>query len=440
MTELDDVKNGFEKKLEAQRVQHAARLEGELRFLRDDLMRDFTKSLPRDFAVRAAGLHMPSPPPSHALMDLSRSTPLQDLDEAFIQYFDLGKYYPLAKLRYPTVYCESLEEFFGPLVKKMNLSETARQAELKNLVQEAQETADKYKGGGIFGYNLPGDGAYLNGWLFTYGMNLPPAQVFSRPELERQVLGTAAHEKLGHGFLFAFSALGQVKTSLGLAQFEIASRFGLRTSDDPTASLQLQQANLLFQASQLLEEGWSTWVENVMVRSTGPDGRHARYEIEQLVEAIQSLPANLPDRLEIQKVLTGCLGVLFGEQQAAMGTLHQAVMILNGLGEELDGHFSQKLGQPLRYAAGELIMSQAEINLGMECVPYAALIAANVSFDPRAISLADLRDLLGHDPRLHPDARMAALSRLKLPALNDIQALVKFASEVLSISVPKELQ
>lgn len=440
MTELDDVKNNFEKKLEAQRAAHSERLNKELSSLRSNLMRDFKNSLPSNFGTLTVGSRPPVSSPSHALVDLSGSVNLQDLDEAFIQTFNLGRYYPLAQLRYPTVYCESLEEFFQPLVKQMNLSASARQVELKRLVAEAQETAKKYKGGGIFGYNLPGIGAYLNGWLFTYGMKLEPTQAFSHPELARSIFATAAHEKLGHGFLFVYSALGQVKTRLGLAQFDIASRFGLRTTDDPTASLRLQQSNLLFQASQLLEEGWSTWVENMMVRAAGKNEPRSRYQIKQVVDAIQSLPANLAERNEIQKLLTGCLGVLFGEQPVPMESLHQAVMIVNALGNELNEYFSEKLGQPLRYVAGELIMSQAENNLGMECVPYAALIAANVSFDPAAISLGDLRDLLGHDPRLHPDARLAALSRLKLPAANDIPSLVRSASEALSISVPKELQ
>ena len=458
MTELDDIRSGFEKKLETQRAQHSVRFEEQLRSLRAKLPYDFKSSLPLDLGREAvepfsARLSPAKPaPPLQALLDLSGSTNLRDLDEAFIQIFDLGKYYPLSQLRYPTVYCESLDEFFTPLAKQLNLSDSARQVELQRLVIEAKETAEKFKGGGTFGYILPGLGAYLNGWLFTYGMDIPPRQAFRHSNLTRDIFATAAHEKLGHGFLVVYSALGQVETRLGLAQFEMASRFGLRTSDDPTARLRDDQVNLLFEASKLLEEGWSTWVANVIVQSMVKEDRHPRYQLKQVVDAIQTVPANqtlpldLSARMELQEGLMGSIGILFGEQPYSMEDLHEAVKFLNShlfsfdLRQKLEEHFAQKLGQPLRYVVGELLMTQAEMNLGVGCVPYAALIAANITFDPAAISLADLRDLLGRDPRLNPDARLAALSRLNLQGKKDIPSMVKHALDDLSMSVPKELR
>jgi len=115
-------------------------------------------------------------------------------------------------------------------------------------------------------------------------------------------------------------------------------------------------------------------------------------------------------------------------------------MIIEMLGGMLDEFLDEQLGQPLRYAVGELLFVQAEANLGAGCAPYAALIAANITFDPAAVSLADLRDLLSRDPRLNPDARLAALSRLKLDKKDDVRGMAKVAAAQLSFSVPKELQ
>ena len=433
MSELDDLRKGYEEKFDAQRASHAARLAEDL----EALMRAFRSSLPANFSGRLPGVQTPAPAisqPVNALVNLSGSSRLNELDETFIRVFKLGKYYNVAGLNYETRYCESLVEFWEPLVGQMNYSDTARSAALDSLVRETEETAKKTKGGGTFGYALPGIGAYLNGWLFAYNTKGTPGEAFKRPEIARQVFATAAHEKLGHGFLFAYSAVGQVKVKLGLAQFELSSRFGLLSSDDPTTSLRRQQYGLLHQTTQFLEEGWATWVENVMV-PTRP-----RYKLNQVVEALQSLPANIPDRRQVQETLTACLTVLFGEEDFQLQVIHQAVKVLTSLNAALEDHFSDKLGQPLRYVAGELILSQAEANLGAGCVPYAALIAGNISFDPAAISYVDLLNLMNQDPRLHPDARLAAISRLKNPTPNDIPSMVKMALEIYSFSVPKELQ
>ena len=116
------------------------------------------------------------------------------------------------------------------------------------------------------------------------------------------------------------------------------------------------------------------------------------------------------------------------------------VLLLDNVKGPLDDQLAEKLGQPLRYILGELLFCQAEENLGPKCVPYAALIAANVTLDPAQMGLSDLSTLLKGDARLNPNARMAAISRLKLQQKDDVRDMAKMVSAQLSFSVPKELQ
>ena len=456
MKNLDDIKSSFRSKLDERTQQRKTRLDADLQTLREQLLRQAKTALPADIATRLAGLDDRNKNPavsgglpvlSHldvpgvqALLDISRADQLRQLDNAFAEIFNLGTYYPLQPRKYPTVYCESLDEFFAPIVGQLNLSPKARKAELERMKNESKCTAEETNGGGILGYNLPGQGCYLNGWLFVYGSNLPPRTSLEHPELLHHVLGTAAHEKLGHGFLSTYSALGKTKVELGISLLEIARRFGLDPSDDPVVSIRQEQAELLNMASQLLEEGWATWVETWLAANLMESGTHPRHSIGAIAQAIENLPGEVPEREKIQCALYGALELLFGEEDVPMELIHQAVMTVAMLGSQLDAYFGSALGQPLRYAVGELIMVQAGTNLGPVCVPYAALIAANVSFNPEEIGLSDLREMFATKPNLNPDARVAALSRMRLDQINSIAELARRAESELSFSVPKELK
>lgn len=458
MTNLDDLKTSFGRKLDASKEKLERRFDADLAGLREALLRQVHPALPADIARRLAGVDkklgavrrrssavsdQPSAfkgaTPGQPLLDLGGKAPLRDLDSAFADIFALERYYPLEPLKVPTVYCESLEEFFTPLVEGLNLSDRARREELERSIAEAEQIA-AHTGGGYFGYNLPGQGCYLNGWLFVYGQGIPPRAAFENPDLLHRVLSTATHEKLGHGFLGAYSAFGGVKTELGLTLIEIADQFGLRAADDPVESLRRDQANLLNMASQLVEEGWATWVETFLAANLMESGAHPRHSMDAIVKAIQELPSSVPDAREIRNALLSGLEILFGPEDVPIRALHEGVMIIAMIGGMLDGYFGPALGQPLRYAVGELLMMQAETNLGAQCVPYAALIAANVHFDPREISLTDLREMFATKPKLNPDARLAALSRMQLKQANTVSELAARAEFELSFSVPKELK
>jgi hypothetical protein len=391
-------------------------------------------------AVAARFIPQAATGPARALVDMAGSSQLQQLDGGFIEMFHLNTFYPAARLHTPTKYCETLEEFFTPMVSQMELSSESRKAMIGQMAAYAQEQARQH-GLVTWGYNLPGLGAYINGWMYGNLQGCSPHEAYKRPEVLLRILETAIHEKLGHGFLSVYSALGEVENRLGLTQLELASRFGLRSADDPTASLRREQANLLLQVSQLLEEGWATWVETYMASTLLGVGTHPRGDLQKVLAAINSLVPHQPQWELIKQLLLGAIYVLFCEENQPLEMVYRAVvLLLDNVKGPLDDQLAEKLGQPLRYILGELLFCQAEENLGPKCVPYAALIAANVTLDPAQMGLSDLSTLLKGDARLNPNARMAAISRLKLQQKDDVRDMAKMVSAQLSFSVPKELQ
>lgn len=447
MTTVDDIHNNYSRKLEQARVDHYHIVEEEMQQLQDILSKKTRPIQPADVRTSVASIEekgarlsmIQSSRKQQALVNMTDSDPLRSLDKAFLSTFDLHAYYPVNRLAYPTIYCETLEEFFTPFLADMNYSEKTRQQELIRLISEAKEVAEK-QGGGIFGVNFPGQGCYLNGWLFATLAHIQPNEVAKYPDIFRRVISTAAHEKLGHGFLSAYSTLGELKTSLGLSLVQVASQFGILSADDPMAQLRYQQNILLFTVSQFLEEGWATWIENYIemyyLRST----QQPRHSVQSIITAIQKLPHEIKNVEQVKKSLMQSLGVLFTVDDVPMDELLPAVNYLAFVGSQLDDYFGNMLHQPLRYAVGELLCMQATANMGEECIPYAVLIAANVTFDPTKISLTDLDVLLKRDPRLNPDTRLAAISRIKLNQKGNLQELTQRINSELSLSIPPELR
>jgi hypothetical protein len=444
--------SNFRKKLDELQKKHESQLQSDLVGIKGQFSHEVKPALPEDIAhrlaefdARLASSRQSQPPwvaprQPQSLIDMTGSPFLKELDQAFADMFRLDQFFPLNKLDYPTVYCETLEQFFEPFLVDLNYSAQVRQSVLDNYLKEAVEDAEK--GGGTWGVDISGRGCYLNGWLFAYGTNLTPRQALQDQAIFAHIKQTAVHEKLGHGFLGLYSAMGAVKNQLGLATIELASRFGLHPVDDPTWSLRQGQYNLLSQKSQLLEEGFASWVASFMAQNLW-NGKSLRgHNINTVVESIQKIPDTFKDAAEIQKILLKVLVVLFSEERFALDVLQQAIGVVESISPDLDDYFfhHSPLGQPLRYAVGDLLFQRAEAIHGPLCIPYLALIAANLAFDPAQISLADLRELMSRDPRLNPDARLAALSQMPSSRPNDVHALAEAAEKELSFSVPKELK
>ena len=165
-------------------------------------------------------------------------------------------------------------------------------------------------------------------------------------------------------------------------------------------------------------------------------GQHPRHSIKKIIEAFQSMPEDQPNRLETLGTMRTALAWVFENQDTSDEGLLKAVKVLEFLGND----FQEVLGQPLRYAVGEMLMVQAGINLGPKCVPYAAPIAANVKLNPAELAISDLEELLSSDPRLNPDARLAAISKMGLAEKNNVHLLASEVSARLSFTPPAEIK
>jgi hypothetical protein len=441
MTNIEDKRSDFAAKLGQLHAQHKEKQAETLADMRTWLIGE---AVPRrqDPAARMAELdeRLKSKTVPAAEVDFSGDGRLRDLDRHFVRLFHIERYFSTEPLNYPTVYCETLEEFFAPILAAEALSAEAKAVQLKDMIADAQEMAKRYNGGGVLGFNLPGTGCYLNGWLLAYGRDISPRLALEDPKLLRRILSVAAHEKLGHGFLAAYTSLGQTKEALGRSLNEVAERFGIAPAQSAASRLRRDQAGLLGFVSQLQEEGWATWLETYLSRAVLGFGSHPRHSLSALSKAIEHLPVKLQNRKEVQEYFYAALEVLFGEETYPDQVILEAVKAIQVLGSQLDDHFSQELGQPLRYALGELLFMLAEANQGEVCAPYTAVIAGSVDPDPEQVSLADLRELVSRDARLNPDARLAMLCRLQLQQENNVNELARQAESTWSLQLPVALK
>lgn len=370
----------------------------------------------------------------NARLSLNNHADLHRLDGAFAELFDLNRYLPTTHLNYPTIYCETLPEFCQALVYGMETSAWQREQVVAQL--QAQCQAQAQRGGGIYGANIPGAGCYLNGWLFNYGHPGHPRDRLTDPRTAPLIWSTVAHEKLGHGFVVAFSALGEEKKALGLHLVETAQRFGLQNADTPAGHLLLHKHNWVHLASNYLEEGWATWIERMMLSVWHNQPYRPKYTLQQVTQGLQ-------DALDAdsREALLGMLHLLLLEPQPAPQHVLQAMHALQCATSMLDEPFGQLFGQPAPYVVGALLMDKVAARLGTLAVPYVVLLAANVKFDLAQLSITDLQHIVATNPRLNPDARLALLAALPASApFTDMRALAQAAHQHLGFTPPAALR
>ncbi|HUW09574.1 MAG TPA: hypothetical protein VM537_07565 [Anaerolineae bacterium] len=386
-----------------------------------------------------------------AMVDLYRAYDLEAIDRLMAEDFELRRYFPDKDLIYPTIYCETLEEYFQPHVEYLDLSDTTKQRLMEQLRQQAEEMAELRPGSGEFGVHWPGRGCYLNGWLFAYGRAPDARAALADPGLLPYILATAAHEKLGHGFVTEFTAAGLEKKELQLWRHEIGNRFGIQIVDSPQATLLHEKWSILFHTSQHAEEGWAMWIQNYMLRrlrELATEGEHidfgrARrdYSLDDTLDALEKIEFKHQDQdlRELAHWYRESVQRIFLQPQIDLQTLHQAALTLQEYGPRLAQPMGELLGQPPSYVVGSLLCRRLEEVLGANCVPFAVVIACNLSYNLGEIANADLARLVHDDPRLNIDSRLVQLTRLEVDTKDDIAELAQAAREALNLSPPAEL-
>jgi hypothetical protein len=377
-------------------------------------------------------------------IDLYDDRSLQIIDDLMRDEFQLRRHLENAELRYPTIYCETMDEFYGVLLMDEDVSASTKQQWLEELKAEAMEHAP----GGTFGVNLPGNGCYVNGWLFAYGRAENARAALRDPAIYPRIVETVAHEKLGHGFLAEHSSMGQEKTRLGMWRFDRAGQFGARGPDSPRMRLLEAKHTILYHASTFAEEGWSNWIEHWIsaqfanaVNDLAPAGNYRpapHPTLDDVRRALQEVSRHEPDLRGPAQLVLEAIGVLFDsdEDGATSYDVHAAMIALQTRAPALADAVAQRLGQSLPYTVGCLLVERIAEACGPLCTPYALLIAANVTYDLEQISVADLQQLTTGDARLNVNSRLALMTLLAPARKNDVAEMSMLAREILNLSTP----
>jgi len=389
--------------------------------------------------------------PVQAQVALGGASLLQQLDALMWQAFGLESRFPGAPLgRYPVVYCETLAEFFTPILEDMDVSTSTRGEVLAACIAEAEEYAQQ-QGGGILGVNLPGRGCYVNGWLFGFMRGVAPQVALQDPAILTHIVETVCHEKLGHGYIAALTAVGKEKTRLGLWRFDLAQQFHLRTVDTPQGALLRAKHKLVHETSRFAEEGWATWIEQVMVWLAARQGLlpgvqaaehlQAKYSltaVAQLLEQLRQSTAPGSEERKLMDLMQAVTQILADDKSnASEEDVFRAMLAWQKNAPDFDGVFEQIFGQPAVYVLGYLLVRRLEARLGWQNLPYAVALAGNVTYDLETTSLSDLAALLQGDPRLNVDARLALLGTLQLQPGQGVVELARLAREQLDFAIPE---
>ncbi len=378
----------------------------------------------------------------YARFSLKQHDELQIADEIFYKCFDLRKYFK-GHSEYPTIYCETLEEYFEPYTDFLDVSESSKEEIIEYLVNAARITAGETNGGGEFGVNWPSLGCYINGWLFAYKNEESPIEVLKNPYIFPFILATVAHEKYGHGFITEFTASGKEKKDIQIKRKFISSNFEFKKADTPEETLLTEKWNILLQSSIYVEEGWSVWIEDYMVGALedelGKDmdfhkvkkGYNADYVLKILKQIENSAPY---DESKVASEMIKDLEYFLKSAQPDSEFLHNFNLLLESIEGVIGERFAGITGQYPRYVIGKVIMDKASLSLGAKCIPYAVAIACSVAYNLEKISNTDLARVISMQPKMNINTRMLMLATLQLHNKGDVEELLQLAKEELNFA------
>jgi hypothetical protein len=358
--------------------------------------------------------------------------------------------------------CERPAEWSEKLLGDVEISPAMR----SSIVQNA--SADR----AIRGVFLPSRGLFVNGSAFDDPLGK------DRP----QVVSTAIHEKLGHGFCNTCTLKGQEETLAGSALFRLACAFGLKQIDEPLYPLWLQKKGVSLRSSFFLEEGFASWVQYRLVQEMARKHPGAGYEdIPTHATTLDALLADLRaakqehaatpiayrsmddylakwltneaermreagalefdgTRLEnvgqVARLADVAMGMLVADEGATPGRAPTLMMALEASDRLLaDAH---RTGIQLRYEGGFLVIDRIARLFGERCVPAAVRIAGNVRYNLAGVSVDDLMKATS-DPNYNCDSRLAAIARLPPQAgiKDDTRAFARMVNQALGYSLPE---
>ena len=344
-----------------------------------------------------------TPPVRPGMVEMRGDTRLTQMDQWLGE--TLGLTPVVQQFREPILFSETPQEFYGSLLSGEPLSEGQWQTLLEQQLREARETAGR--GGGVWGAFLAGQSCLINGWLFKAVFGLKQAREAITDERTADlVLSTVAHEKWGHGFLSAMTALGVEVRQVHLDRLRHARLFSSFQVTTPEGVILREKWRAVYNATRFAEEGWATWVENVVRQGCAAKGVAPVRQAEWLADFI------VPElRGREWPAVRQAMLVLFDatrppeEAKVAMATLEQAE-------DELTPDFMSQYGRPPRYILGYGLCWMIERRFGRWNVPAALLLAGNVVYGLATQGVSDVVNVIAASPDLNVNRRLAAIAHL----------------------------
>jgi len=364
--------------------------------------------------------------PRHFRVDISSEQSLAALDAAMEADFELERYLGASLAAYPTVYCETVREYVEPIIADIPMPGGQREQLLRE-IEQAAETGQAPPIVRSLGVHIPGIGCFINGWHMARRAGITPAQWLQSEQGYAEIVTTASHEKYGHGFISELTALGEEKKAVQLGMHHLADRFSVRTVDTPDHARLSEQWQILFYASNFVEEGFATWIENYLAsRIAGKSAAGPPFTVELLQAA---LPTN-PWR--------GALEGLFDRANVSLESVHQAMRTIGKLAKDRNAGaaFTRAAGLPAPYAVGCAIVDQIARKQGPKCAPYAAATACNLQYGLATISNHDLRNYVDTRPELNVNTRLAAMMFLTGGAPGNVQDFLSRCRDELGFAPP----
>jgi hypothetical protein len=374
------------------------------------------------------------PPLLPGLVEMRGDSRLTQMDRWLGQR--LGLETALPHLQEPTILSETAQEFYGSLLAGEPLSADQWKRLLERQVLEARETAGR--GGGIWGAFLAGQACLVNGWLFKSVFELDQArQALADSRTAPLILGTVAHEKWGHGFLSALTSLGAEVRQVHLDRLRYARLFSGFQVTTPEGVILREKWRAVYNATRFAEEGWATWIENLVKRDFAPptgvaDADHAPWMANFAVPELR-----FGQLVSAQKAMLTLFDANRSpdEAKSAMATIEQAE-------EELTPYFLGQYGRPPRYVIGYGLCWMIERRFGERNVPTALMLAGNVVYGLATQGVSDVANVIATSPDLNVNRRLAAIAHLPLadaPEL-DRAGFARACHDKLGLNLPPNLK
>ena len=375
-----------------------------------------------------------APPILPGLLEMRGDSRLTQMDKWIGEHLGLGQV--VQQLKEPTILSETAQEFYGALLSGEPLSEGQWKSLLEQQLRDARESADR--GGGVWGAFLAGQACLVNGWLFKSVFGL--AQVresLSDPRTAGMVLATVAHEKWGHGFLSVATALGAESRQVHLDRLRYARLFSGFQVTTPEGVILREKWRAVYNATRFAEEGWATWVENLVRQEFASKiGAAPVKQAEWLADFVvpQLRRRNLAAAQQAMLTLFDSSRTP-DEAKAAMATLEQAE-------EEITPDFLEQYGRPPRYVIGYGLCWLIERRFGGQNVPAALMLAGNVVYGLASQGVSDVVNVIAASPDLNVNRRLAAIAHLPQQAAPGLSRgdFAKACHDRLGLSIPANLK